>query len=87
MQLKKENLMRTFSNEMPPCRIKRIIWAPPSDILTIRFTSVVFVHECRSILNLRIERREGIDIGFPPRKEKNMMSKIQMLINLFESYM
>ena len=65
---RKKNPVRTFSNEVPPCRIKRIIYAPPSDILTIRFTSVVFVNECRSNFDLRIERGEGIDIGFPSRK-------------------
>ena len=63
-------VLHTFSNEVPPGRIKRIIYAPPSDILTISFTSVVFVNECRSILNLGIERREGIDIGCPPGKKK-----------------
>ena len=62
--------MHTFSNEVPPCRVKGIIWAPPSDILTIRFTSVVFISERRSILDLGIEQGEGINIGYPPRKEK-----------------
>ena len=63
-------LVHTFRNKVPPCRIKRIIWAPPSDILTIRFTSVVFVNESRSVFDLGIERREGIDVCFPSRKEK-----------------
>ena len=78
----KKNLVLTFSNEVPPCRIKRIIWAPASDILTIRFTSVIFVNECRSVLDLGIERREGTDIGFPPRKGKYKLRYLLTCLSL-----
>lgn len=55
----------TFSHQVPPRSIQWIVRSPRRDVASVRFSSVVFILIGRAKLCLRVQSREGADIGFP----------------------
>ena len=61
----KDENERTLSDEVPPCRVERVVRTPASDIRTVCLPGAVLVTVCGAEMRLMVEFRERVDVGPP----------------------
>jgi hypothetical protein len=67
---------RTFGDEMPPRRVKRVVLSPPTYVSTIRLARIVFVRINRPKQGLVVEGWERADVTFPSATKEQVQKRL-----------